>query len=78
MFYFKRNKENHHSTKHLLLLPFIIKATESLKAGGEGNDRGWDGWMTDSMDMSLKKLRELVMGREVWRATVHGVTKSRT
>ena len=32
----------------------------------------------DSMDMSLSKLRELVMDREAWRAVIHGVTKSRT
>ena len=34
------------------------------------------GYITDSMDMSLSELRELVMDRESWRAAIHGVTKS--
>ena len=51
---------------------------EKLKMGGEGDNRGWDGWMASPMDVSLGKPWELVMDREAWRAAVHGVTKSRT
>ena len=55
---------------------------ERLKAGGEGDDRGWDGWMspsiTDSMDMSLSKVKMIVKDREGWLTVVHGVAESHT
>ena len=38
----------------------------------------WLDGVTDLMDVSVSELRELVMDREAWRATIHGVTKSRT
>ena len=46
--------------------------------GGRQDARNWNLPITDSMDMSLGKLRELVMDREAWRAVIHGATKSRT